>query len=88
MVVALLFGPPLILSPPITRSTLGIYVVPCGVIAVGWYVRSRVSRVAGTLLIVGMVIHLAVWVALYVYTLWIVRGLSEDLSGHVLLTLA
>lgn len=71
--LALILGPMTLLSPPITRSTLGVYVVPIGVIAVGWYVRRKLSRVAGTLIVVGMVTHLIGWVALYFYGLLIVQ---------------
>lgn len=80
LAVLLLFGPSALLSPPITRSTLGVYGVPWVLIGVGWCLRRHVSRVAGTLLAVGMVVHLVAWVAIYIYAWWLFRGLHDEFS--------
>lgn len=73
--LVILFVPTTLLSPPITRSTLGVYVAPVVLIGVGWVVRRRLSRRAGTLLIFGMSIHLALWIATYFYARWLFRDL-------------
>ncbi len=73
LVAGIMIGLPAVLSPPTTRSTLGVYGVPTGLILVGWYVRRHISRVLGTLVIVAMTIHLVGWVALYFYARWLFR---------------
>ena len=73
LVVAILIGLPTVLSPPITRSTPGVYGVPLALILIGWYVRRHRSRVLGTLIIASMTIHLVGWIAMYLYARWVFR---------------
>lgn len=88
LVIAVLVGPGYPLSPPLTRSTVGVYGVPFALIAVGEYFRRNVSRVLGALLIVGMVFHLVAWISVYIYARWLFRDLDDEFSIAGLLSLA